>query len=160
MVRIPLCGVSIKRFGKIVAAGEEGGRMAVIAHAENDDIERLADCRGLRGRDGRRCFDIYRIADRAARKLPPPPCPAAAGLTTSRWFERGLSAGTKRSSTSVIVTLSQAISAFDKRLEKCLRRRAAGNGNGWPCRALAIAVCRALQPHRAAKRLQPGLRHP
>ncbi|MNT23928.1 hypothetical protein D3C72_1593740 [compost metagenome] len=46
--------IKVERFVEIVSTGEERCRMAIRSHAENDDIEGIADRLGLDGRKRRR----------------------------------------------------------------------------------------------------------
>ena len=86
------CGIGVERFGQPVAAGEEGGRVAVVAHAEHGHVE------------GRQRFAASRVVRSSGTNV------AAAALfcsrcsRTSRALERSLVSGTWRSSTSVTVT--------------------------------------------------------
>ena len=122
-------GVRVERVGQVVAAGKERGGVAVGAHAEDGDVERPGQAHAVpRRRQGGRILGVGRPRDRAARSAPPRRRSAAGLPCTSAAFERGECRGTKRSSTSVTVTLSQSIGLLRQRREEPRRRGAAGNG--------------------------------
>ena len=98
--------------------GKERGGVAVRPHAEHDDVERPGQRLQRRVVATRPHPRRWRPRDRAARSAPPPPRSAADWPRTSAALERGGMLGTKRSSTSVTSTLSQAIGLAEKRGEE------------------------------------------
>ena len=121
----PRAGVD--RFGETVGAGKPRSGMAVVAHAEHDEIG--GQRQGGDARLGRGEFLVRRqarIGERSELRAPRRGRAAASRAPAAR-SSAGCRRATRRSSASVTATRDQSIGCVEQRVEIALRRRSAGD---------------------------------